>query len=142
MMLTASPKRRATQRGNTTMETGLVLILLTICSLFIIEFGRAVWVYNTLSHASRAALRYTLVRGTENPASTADIATVVRQNAPGLTPGDINVQTTFNPDRTRGSMVTVQVSYPFNFVLNPALDTSNQSLTMNLRSTSAGIIDQ
>lgn len=124
------------------VETGIILILLTIISLFIIEFGRAVWVYNTLSHASRAGLRYTLVRGTVNPATTTDIQNVVLANAPGLVPGNINVQTTFNPDRKRGSMVTVQVTYPFNFVINPALTYSNQSLNLNLRSTSAGIIDQ
>ncbi len=136
-----SRQRRAQQRGNSTLETGLVLIVLTMISLGIIEFGRAVWIYNTLSHASRAALRYTLVRGTENPASDADITAVVYQNTPGLVPTDLQVQTTFNPDRTRGSRVTVQITYPFRFVVSPSLD-ANQAMTLNLRSTSVGIIDQ
>lgn len=139
-LIAISSARKTRQRGSTTVETGLVLLLLMMLTLGVVELGRAMWTYNTLSHAARAALRYTLVHGSQSPVTAPQVETVAEANAPGLAAADLNVITSYSPNNQRGSTVTVRVSYPFRFVVSPAL--GNTLATLNLTSESSGIISQ
>ncbi|HEU5197985.1 MAG TPA: TadE family protein [Ktedonobacterales bacterium] len=49
-----------TQRGQATVEFALTIILLLMVVIGILEFGRIVWLYNTLSNLSREIARYTI----------------------------------------------------------------------------------
>jgi Flp pilus assembly protein TadG len=130
-------KRSRSQRGAAIVESALVLIFLIMLVLGTFEFGRAVWTYNTIGYAGRMAARYAQVRGTETPASDSQIAAVVADNVVGLNPELLTVATSWNPDRERGSTVTVQVNYPFSFaLLLPGLSSSG----LNLQSRSTAIV--
>jgi Flp pilus assembly protein TadG len=51
---------RHIQRGQATVEFGLTIVLLLMVVIGILEFGRIVWLYNTLSNLSREIARYTI----------------------------------------------------------------------------------
>lgn len=55
----ASPWRRI-QRGQATVEFALTILLLLTVIIGILEFGRLVWLYNTISNLSREIARYTI----------------------------------------------------------------------------------
>lgn len=127
------------RRGGAMVESALALIILFMLLLGTIEFGRAVWVYNTLAYAARQGMRYAIVRGSVTPATNQDIESVVRANAIGLNTGSMTVVTSWSPNRQRGSTVLVRVDYPFQFAVSPALA---GAATINMRSNSTGIVAQ
>ena len=58
-----TPKRsdkHRLQRGQATVEFALTIVLLLMVVIGILEFGRIVWLYNTLSNLSREIARYTI----------------------------------------------------------------------------------
>ena len=88
----------------------------------LMEFGRGVWTYTTLSHAARRGARFAMVHGTGNPVldsngnnvTNAEVAAVVKANAVGLDPARIVVAVpSWTPNREPGSTVQIRVTYPF-----------------------------
>ena len=79
-----------------------------------VEFGRAVWTYNSISHGAREGARYAIVRGSDSGrAATADeVRDYVRSRLPVLAPA-IQVTTSWDPDKNFGSVVQVQVQHTF-----------------------------
>jgi Flp pilus assembly protein TadG len=80
----------------------------------IIEFGRAVFAYNSVAHLAREGVRYAIVRGADSgrTADSYEIQSFVQNRAAGLHPLP-TVTTTWTPDNKPGSEVQVQVSYTF-----------------------------
>src|SRR3712207_825028 len=78
-------RHAGSERGAAVMEMALVGPLLFLLLFGITEFGRAVWLYDTASHAAREASRYAMVRGAESgrPVNSRDIENMV-QNVIGL----------------------------------------------------------
>lgn len=117
--------RRGLRRGATMVEFALFFLIFLMLALGLMELGRGVWTYVTISHAARAGGRYAIVHGGSNPISGGglSIVQVVRDNAIGLDTGSITVAVTYD-DGTEGStapnqqgnVVQVRVSYPFRFV--------------------------
>ena len=106
------------QRGANLVEASLAL-LLTLTILFgVMEFGRAVWVYNTVAHAAREGARYAIVRGSNSktPATVQDVQGVVKRQAVGLLPANTQVTVSWIPDKAPGSSVKVAVTYTFSFI--------------------------
>ncbi|MGH9943141.1 MAG: TadE/TadG family type IV pilus assembly protein [Pyrinomonadaceae bacterium] len=106
---------RNTQQG----ERGAYLVEFAVASLVfflmlfgVMEFGRAIWAYNSMAHAAREGARYAIVRGSESgrAASTTDVEAYVRDRA-GL--NTAQVTTTWVPDNKPGSEVQVSVRYNF-----------------------------
>jgi hypothetical protein len=66
-----------------------------------------VYTYSFLSNAARDAVRYAIVRGSKStsPASSDDIQTYVRNEAQGINPSALTVQTSWNPNNSLGSTV-------------------------------------
>jgi Flp pilus assembly protein TadG len=148
--LTLSSAKRHVSRdhGQSLVEFGLVSFLLVMLLLGVVEIGRMVLVYTTVANAARAGARYAIVHGTNNPVTTTQIQTVVKNflsTAPvdtsraGLT---INVTYPGDPSKSPsagctdpGCRVTVTTTYPYDpFVTYfpwPAI---------NLSSTSQGVI--
>ncbi len=83
--------RRGSRRGlgQATVEFALVAILFFLLMLGIVDFGRAIWEYNTLSNATREGARFASVlrlqpNGTVAAAQCSDVATAMNSLGIGL----------------------------------------------------------
>jgi len=106
--------------GSAAVDFAIVCPAFFMLLLGIFESGRVMHANNTLAHAVHEAGRYAIVYGAESdePASASDIKALVKDKAMGLDPGKIVVpDPTFPPDNEPGSTVTIEASYPFNFML-------------------------
>lgn len=110
-------RSRARQRGAALVEMAVAGPLFFMLLFGIIEFGRVIWLYGTISHAAREAARYAIVRGEESgrAVTAIDVETYVRNRAPGLSAA--TVTTTWEPDNKSGSVVQVRVQLPFDPVV-------------------------
>jgi hypothetical protein len=59
-ILTHHSDKPHAQRGQATVEFALTIVVLLMVVIGILEFGRIVWLYNTLSNLSREIARYTI----------------------------------------------------------------------------------
>ena len=71
-------RRDTRQRGATIVEFSLVFLLFVVILVALMEFGRAMWTYAMIAHATRQAGRYCMVHGTENPATTYGVEQAVK----------------------------------------------------------------
>jgi len=106
------------RRGATMVEFALFFVIFMVLTVGLMELGRAVWTYVTLSHAARAGGRYAIVHGSINPIPDdgLSVTDVVRQNAIGLTGSDVGVTVSYDTANKQGSVVQIEVSYPFRFI--------------------------
>jgi Flp pilus assembly protein TadG len=140
------------RRGATIVEFALFFMVFLMVAVGLMELGRGVWTYTTLSHAARAGARYAIVHGSLNPIDDDDttIENVVKANAVGLDPAEITVNTAYESydssngtwssgaaNNVRGNVVEVAVSYPFRLVTGPLLLAQD---TINMRSTTRMVI--
>lgn len=138
-------ERTRSERGSSLIEFGLIAVLLVMVLFGVVEICRMFLVYNDVAHAARAGVRYAIVHGSDNPASTTDIQTVVKNflsSAPmdtasaGLTvnvdyPDTVGGATCKNP----GCRVQVTVAYTY----DPFVSYFSMS-GISLHSTSKGVI--
>ncbi len=101
------------QRGMSVVELAIVVLLFLLLILGLMDVGRGVWAYNTLSHAAREGARYAIVHGSKsnNPATPETIENIVRRRASNR---HLNVVTTWpdgNQDQGSDVNVTVQTNY-------------------------------
>ena len=123
-------QRNQRRRGSVIVEFALIFMLYLVVVLGLMEFGRCMWTYATVAHAARQAARFCMVRGTINPATTAEIENVVKRFAVGLEDSKLIVNTTYDPAvNKRGDIIQVEVGYPFQFVTAPITVSGN---TLNL----------
>jgi Flp pilus assembly protein TadG len=102
----------------------------------VVEMCRMVLVFNTLSDGARIGTRYAIVHGSNNPTSTSQIQSVVRNFLSGVDTSNVTVTPDY-PDSgctKPGCRVTVTTSYPY----DPF--TSYFPISVNLGSTSQGVI--
>ena len=111
------------RRGATMVEFALFFLLFLMLAVGLMELGRGIWTYTTLAHAARQGARYALVHGLANPIAGDDpsIEAVVKANAVGLDGSEISVLTTWDPANEPGSVVEVQVRYPFRLAVAPLI---------------------
>ena len=119
--------RRNRSRAQALVEFALVVPWFFLLLFGIIEAGRFIFYYETLSNATREGARYAIVNGANTlgcpsgpPApgssgcdtSGANVSARVRQSGIGL-PNAITVTPTWTPDNGRGSTVnvTAQMTY-------------------------------
>lgn len=97
---------RISQRGMTSVELAIILPILLMVVFAIIEFGYAMWNYNTISYATREGARYAAVSSAEAGvlSQTKDIV-IANGVGLGLVASDISVS--WSPDQSPGSLVTV-----------------------------------
>ena len=145
-MLHLPKSRLRDDRGQTLVEFAIVAVMLLMLLLGVVEFCRMVLVYTTVANAARAGARYAIVHGTDNPASTDDIKTVVKNflsTAPLDTsslstdvnyPGD-PVKSGSSGCKNPGCEVAVTAAYPY----QPMIGYFPWP-TITLRSTSEGAI--
>lgn len=112
--------RRCT-RGATAVEFALVLPVLLVLVFGIIEFGRVLWVQNTLQYAAERGTRFYIVNA---GAAESEIADVVRANLTGLNPPPDGLRIEARTETTvqQRTYKAVSVEYDFQFIVPvPAL---------------------
>jgi Flp pilus assembly protein TadG len=121
---------RAGSRAQALVEFALVAPLFFLLIFAVIDFGRYVYYVQILNNAAREGARYAIVHGSNslNPTGPTSsdpsgnaVKSVVRSYAVGVI-GDstvLVVNPSWNPTslNTRGTRVTVQVTYPFHSVI-------------------------
>ncbi len=122
------------ESGSVVVELALILPVFFLIVFGMLEISRVVYTNHTLAHAAREGARFAMVRGSRSasPASTQDIDAAVRSQAVTLDLNDLGVAVSYNPNNNPGSVVTVQVSYAYQFIL-PALSPGPLQLTRSSR---------
>jgi len=139
-------RSRGRARGQALVEFALVVPFFFLLLFGIIEAGRFIFYYETLSNATREGARYAIVNGANTlgcpsgpPApgtsgcdtSGANVVARVRQSAIGL-PNAITTTPTWLPDNGRGSTVQVDAQMTYR-VLVPLVPLPN--ITVKAEST-------
>jgi Flp pilus assembly protein TadG len=105
-------RRRRGAAGQGLAEIALVLPVFLLLLMAIFDFGRAIYAYNTIGNASRAAARLAIVSQ-----DTTAIETRAMEQAIGLNPDEVTVDTSALLDNCAtdppkiGCVVTVTVEY-------------------------------
>jgi Flp pilus assembly protein TadG len=146
---------RKRERGSSMPETAMVMAVLLGMMCGIIDFGRAIYTYGFVAQLARQGARWAIVRGsqctllTDCNATSPEVQTYVQSLAYGfITPSSITATATWpntgcpagSSGKAPGCPVSVQVTYPFKFVL-PWMPTGSLG-TLNMTSTSEMVISQ
>src|SRR5260370_21873630 len=83
-------------RGSAMIEFGIAASVILFVLLAIMEFGRALYVYNLVANSARAGARYAIVRGSmcsfaDCPATNASVQTYVRSISPNIDTSSLTV---------------------------------------------------
>jgi len=110
--------RRGFRGGQAMLEFAMTAVVFFTMVFGIIEFGYAFYCYDLCSYAAKNGTRYAIVHGSNSgsPAQASDVKSYVLTQIAGLDPNNVTVNTTWSPDNSPGSAVTVQVQYNFHFV--------------------------
>ncbi len=127
------------RRGSSMVEFSLAFTAFIMLMMGLVEFGRAVWTFSTISHAVAQGARYATVHGSGNPVldnsgndnTAGAIEAVVKNNAVGLDSSQVTVNTNWaDASRDRGTAFTITASYPLNLILGSFFFPSD-TLTIN-----------
>lgn len=114
-------KRKQAEKGNVALEFALVLPVLLLFIGGIIDFGRAYWLKQTLTWASREGARYGSILPKEDwdPNSVKDrvISAVFKGCGTSITRENVLVTPEAGP--AAGQELTVTVTMPFAFKIIP-----------------------
>ena len=128
---------RSRRRGSVMVEFSLAFMSFMLLLMGLVEFGRAIWTFTTLSHAVAQGARYATVHGSGNPImvngsdnTAAAIETLIKTNAVGLDSNQVTVNTVWSPDNNRGSEFTITASYPLGLIMG-SFFFSGSTLTIN-----------
>ena len=127
--------RRQKDRGAVLLEFVFSFMFYLLVTLVgIMDFGRGIWAYNVLAHASHEAARYAMVRGADSlsPASASDIQDFVRSRATFLPPSSVSVNVQWQSENSPGNTVEIQVVYDFQPLLAPFLPDFSLSSTSRM----------
>ncbi len=102
-----------TDKGTTTVEMALVIVAFFVLIIGLIDVGRGVVAFNSITSAATDAARHAIVHGSRatTPASSTSIENYVKGKLPGLS--GVQVATVWDPDNSQGSTVEITVQYRF-----------------------------
>jgi Flp pilus assembly protein TadG len=133
-------------RGQTVVEFALVVPVFLLLVFGVLDFGRAVYEYNTIVNAARQGARYGIINFTDGPGikaaakaaagplGIADANITIRCFAYGSSSGSVTQTcTTVTP----GDQISVQVDYAYTSLMSTFLKVAP---TINLTSTSRMIV--
>lgn len=98
-------------RGQSLVETALILPIILLILLGLLEFGRIMSGWMIITHASREGARLASLGG-----SNSQITTRVKAVSTTLTLTNMTVAISPSSNRNTGTMVTVNVSYTINLM--------------------------
>ena len=86
---------------------------------------------NTIEHAAKEGARYASHHGSQSidPKTDQEIGDYIKQKAVGVDSTDVTVQVQWNPDDAPGSVVVINVTYPFRLMYASVLSTDPYDLT-------------
>jgi Flp pilus assembly protein TadG len=98
--------------GAAMLEFALVGAIFSVMLLGIIEFGLAAWQKNSVAADAREGARYAIVRGaTSVRVATPESVSKYVKARTSLDTAAMSVYTTWNPDKSPNSEVTVRVAH-------------------------------
>ncbi len=102
-------------RGSAFVEFGILGPVFFLVIVGMIDFGRMMWLSNSVEHAATEGARYAAVRGTGKPtvATAQQIEDFARAQVTLIPTGDMTVNVSWTPanNNNPGSTVTVRVTY-------------------------------
>ncbi len=103
------------RRGAAFVEFGLIAPIFFLVIVGIVDFGRMMWLSNSVEHAATEGARYAALRGVGKPtvATAQEIEDFARARITLIPTGDMTVNVSWTPTNNNnpGSTVTVQVTY-------------------------------
>ena len=129
---------RRNQAGQSLVEFALSSVLFFTVIFGIVQFGRAVWQYNTVSNLAQEGARWASVRGNTSsmPATAAELQAFVESRSPGFSL--TATATPANPSAAApGAVISVQVTSSF-AVATPLLPIAS----INLSSTAQMVVSR
>jgi Flp pilus assembly protein TadG len=129
---TMNNSTKKSEKGQALMEFAMVSLLLFTLIFGIVEFGRALWTWNTITHATRAGARYGAVAiPTSDDGEVIKVVVYNDPNAnssskpvvPGLTEANVRVRYLKNNGSLAGNKTTADlieitvINYQFSFLL-------------------------
>jgi Flp pilus assembly protein TadG len=130
---------RRSRVGQSLVEFALIAPLFFTLVFGIIEGGRLLWTYHTVSHAAKEGARYTTVRGSgstlsDAPANNGSIETYVLTKTTGLGADSLSMNLVLlDGDMNDRSRFRVEASYQHDFILASIFGLS--SITLSADST-------
>lgn len=130
---------RQTRIGQNLVEFALIAPLFFFVVFGIIEGGRLLWTFHTLSNAAKEGARYTTVRGAgstqgDAPATAGKIENHIVSISTGLDPEDLHVGLLLiDGDMKDQSRFRVEVTYDYDFVVTAIF--GRGSMQLNASST-------
>jgi Flp pilus assembly protein TadG len=109
--------------GTAFIEFGILASIFIILSFTIIDFGRMMWLNNTVEHVAAEGARYAAVRGSDkaSPVNSTQVTTYVQDRATGIPAADMNISVTWAPNNNPGGSVTVLVTYNYEYIIGSML---------------------
>ena len=109
--------------GTAFIEFGILASIFITLSFGIIDFGRMMWLNNTVEHVAAEGARYAAVRGSNkaSPVNATQVTTYVQDRATGIPAADMNISVTWAPNNNPGGSVTVLVIYNYDYIIGSML---------------------
>ena len=141
------------RRGAVIVEFAFTFMLFFVIVLTLMEIGRGIWTYTTLSHAARQTARFAQISGTITGVATlVELKQVADRWAHGLNPNDLTLNAQWYPivpdavndpptadpaNAEREDIVEMQLLYDFKLISSPIILTYS---TLTMSSTSRMIV--
>ena len=105
--------------GTAALEFAFVAPVFFFIVLGTMDLGRAMMISSTIEHVASDGARYAAVRGAEKefPATEPEVEAYVKSKSTGLDTDVLKVEVSWAPNNSEGGLVTVLVSYPYNFLV-------------------------
>lgn len=109
--------------GAAIVEFGLLASIFFTLIFVIIDFGRMMWLNNTVEHIATEGARYAAVRGADKPSPVTEsqVTTYVQDRADGIPASDMTINVSWSPNNNPGSTVTVLVTYNYEYIIGSIL---------------------
>jgi Flp pilus assembly protein TadG len=114
-MIPISQRRRVAQNGSAMVEYALVISLFFMLVYGFVQFCLILFVYNNATYASRVAIRYAVVHGSTATytCTASDISNIITPLLWGTPSGGATIVTTWSPNNTPGSTVSIKVGVQY-----------------------------
>ena len=108
------------ESGVAFIEFAFLASIFLILSFTIIDFGRMMWLNNTVEHIAAEGARYAAVRGPgkSSPVDQDQVKAYVRDRATGVPAGDMDINVSWDSD---SGAVTVIVTYNYDYIIGGML---------------------
>ncbi len=114
-MIPVSQRRIGRQKGSAMIEYALVLSVFFMLIWGFIQFSLILFGFNNATYASRIAIRYAVVHGSTATytCTSTDISNIITPLLWGAPSGGTTIVTTWNPNNTPGSTVSIKVAIQY-----------------------------